>query len=155
MGRKWIMNCTCNCIAFIQMMTHNLSNLCLSFFRTPSKDNIFAFSNIPVVPARCLANGMTTQCCQPWESRVRVGRPSIYMKPSTFSACFVLSEKCFANGMTTLIHASHMGNYMLHARGSETLQTFTFRLLKGNKELQWQFKRTVTFQFRYMPLLSY
>jgi hypothetical protein len=28
-----------------------------------------------------------------------------------------------------VIHTSHMGNYMLHARGSETLQTFTFRLL--------------------------
>jgi hypothetical protein len=26
-----------------------------------------------------------------------------------------------------------MGNYMLHARGSETLQTFTFRLLKGKE----------------------
>jgi hypothetical protein len=39
----------------------------------------------------------------------------------------------------TAIHAFHMRNYMLHARGSETLQTFTFRLLKG--------KRTsVTFQ---------
>jgi hypothetical protein len=29
-----------------------------------------------------------------------------------------------------VVHASRMGNYMLHARGSETLQTFTFRLLK-------------------------
>jgi hypothetical protein len=33
----------------------------------------------------------------------------------------------------TVIHASHMGYYMLHARGSETLQTFTFRLLKGKQ----------------------
>jgi len=33
----------------------------------------------------------------------------------------------------TVIHASHVGNYMLHARGSETLQTFTFRLLKGKR----------------------
>jgi hypothetical protein len=33
----------------------------------------------------------------------------------------------------TVIHASDMGNYMLHARGSETLQTFTFRLLKGKQ----------------------
>jgi len=30
----------------------------------------------------------------------------------------------------TLIHASYMGKYMLHAQESETLQTFTFRLLK-------------------------
>jgi hypothetical protein len=36
----------------------------------------------------------------------------------------------------TVIHASPMGNYMLHARESETLQTFTFPLLKGNKEFQ-------------------
>jgi len=26
-GRMWLMNCTCNCVAFIQMVTHNLSNL--------------------------------------------------------------------------------------------------------------------------------
>ena len=32
-----------------------------------------------------------------------------------------------------VIHASQMGNYMLHARESETLQTFTFRLLKGKQ----------------------
>jgi hypothetical protein len=40
----------------------------------------------------------------------------------------------------TVIHASRMGNYMLHARGSETLQTFTFRLLKGKQST------SVTFQ---------
>jgi len=40
----------------------------------------------------------------------------------------------------TVIHASHMGNYMLHARGSETLQTFTFRLLAGKQ------RSSVTFQ---------
>ena len=33
-----------------------------------------------------------------------------------------------------------MGNYTLHARGSETLQTFTFRLLKGKQ------KTSVTFR---------
>ena len=33
----------------------------------------------------------------------------------------------------TVIHVSHMGNYMLHAQGSETLQTFTFRLLRGKQ----------------------
>jgi len=33
-----------------------------------------------------------------------------------------------------------MGNYMLHTRGSETLQTFTFRLLTGKE------RTSVTFQ---------
>ena len=33
----------------------------------------------------------------------------------------------------TVIHASDVGNYMLHARGSETLQTFTFRQMKEKK----------------------
>jgi hypothetical protein len=33
-----------------------------------------------------------------------------------------------------------MGNYMLHARGSETLQTFTFQLLTGKQST------SVTFQ---------
>jgi hypothetical protein len=40
----------------------------------------------------------------------------------------------------TVIHASHMGNYMLHARESETLQTLTFRLLKEKQ------RTSVTFQ---------
>jgi len=40
----------------------------------------------------------------------------------------------------TVIPASHMGKYMLHARESETLQTFTFRLLKGKQ------RTSVTFQ---------
>jgi hypothetical protein len=40
----------------------------------------------------------------------------------------------------TVIHASHMGNYMLHAWGSETLQTFTFHLLVGKQ------RTSVTFQ---------
>jgi len=40
----------------------------------------------------------------------------------------------------TVIHASRMGNYMLLALGSETLQTFTFRLLKGKE------RTLVTFQ---------
>jgi hypothetical protein len=39
-----------------------------------------------------------------------------------------------------VIHASHTGNYMLHAQGSETLQTFTFRLLNGKQTT------SVTFQ---------
>jgi len=40
----------------------------------------------------------------------------------------------------TVIHASYMGNYMLHARGSETLQTFTFRLLKGKQRTSVTFR---------------
>jgi hypothetical protein len=40
----------------------------------------------------------------------------------------------------TVIHASNMGNYILHARGSETLQKFTFRLLTGKE------RTSVTFQ---------
>jgi len=40
----------------------------------------------------------------------------------------------------TVIHASHMGNYMLHAQGLETLQTFTFWLLTGKE------RTSVTFQ---------
>jgi len=40
----------------------------------------------------------------------------------------------------TVIPDSHMGKYMLHAQESETLQTFTFRLLKGKQKI------SVTFQ---------
>jgi hypothetical protein len=40
----------------------------------------------------------------------------------------------------TVIHASHTGNYMLHAQGSETLQTFTFRLLKGKQTTSVSFQ---------------
>jgi hypothetical protein len=40
----------------------------------------------------------------------------------------------------TVIHASHMDNYMLHAQGLETLQTYTFRLLKGKQ------RTSVTFE---------
>jgi hypothetical protein len=42
--------------------------------------------------------------------------------------------------VNTVIHASRTGNYMLHAQGSETLQTFTFRLLRGKQ------RTSVTFQ---------
>jgi len=42
-GRKWLMNCTCNFIAFIQMITYNLSNLRPSFFRSLSTDNTFFY----------------------------------------------------------------------------------------------------------------
>jgi len=39
-----------------------------------------------------------------------------------------------------MIHAYNTGNYMLHDQESETLQTFTFRLLKGKQ------RNSVTFQ---------
>jgi len=39
-GRKWLMNCTCNYIAFIQMVTYNLSHIRPSF-HTLSTDNTF------------------------------------------------------------------------------------------------------------------
>jgi hypothetical protein len=42
--------------------------------------------------------------------------------------------------MTTLIHASDMGNYMLHAWGSETLQTFTFWFLKKKQRTSLTFQ---------------
>jgi hypothetical protein len=40
----------------------------------------------------------------------------------------------------TMIHASDMGNYMLHAPGSETLQTFAFQLLKGKQSTSVTFR---------------
>jgi hypothetical protein len=40
----------------------------------------------------------------------------------------------------TVIHASHMGKYMLYARRSETTQTFTFRLLKGKQRTSVKFQ---------------
>jgi hypothetical protein len=50
----------------------------------------------------------------------------------------------------TVIHASHMGNYMLHAQESETLQTFTFWLLNGKQ------RTSVTFQTdSNIPILLY
>jgi hypothetical protein len=46
----------------------------------------------------------------------------------------------FREWRDSVIRVSHMGNYMLHAWGSETLQTFTFRLPKGKQ------RTSVTFQ---------
>jgi hypothetical protein len=40
----------------------------------------------------------------------------------------------------TVIHAFDTGNYTLPARGSETLQTFTFRLLKGKQRTSVTFR---------------
>jgi len=56
----------------------------------------------------------------------------------------------------TVIHASHMGKYMLHAQESENPTNIYIPTPEwGEKNLQWHFKQTVTFQFRYMSLLSY
>jgi hypothetical protein len=129
-----------------------------TFVRPPSVRSLetahsFALSTFRVLPAIRFANAMTTQCCQTWESRVCVcvGNPSVYMIPSSnFSSYFVLSGRCSANGMKTLWPCF----WQRHARGSETLETFSFRLLRG-KQLQWHSEQTVIFQFRYMSLLSY
>jgi hypothetical protein len=47
-GRKCIMNCTSNCLAFIQMITHKVSNLRPSFFRSLSTGNtLFHLLKLP------------------------------------------------------------------------------------------------------------
>ena len=65
-----------------------------------------------------------------------VGSPCVHIPSSTFSTSFVLSGKCFLSERqdNTVIHASHMGKYMLRAQKSETVQTFTFRLLLGKQK---------------------
>jgi len=101
---------------------------------------------------------MTTQCCQPSESRVCLCRQPLSLY--TFFALLNLFRpfwEMFSERQdNTVIHASHLGKYMLCAQKSETLQTFTFRLLLGKqkKNLRY-FKPTVTFQFRHMSFLSY
>jgi len=141
-GWKWLMNWTCNCIAVIQMITYNLSNLRPSFFRSLSTDNTFFHLNLSRRSARCFANGMTTQCCQPWQSRVCLCRKPLCLY--TFFDLLALFRPFWQmfreRHDSTVIHASHMGNCMLHARESETPQTFTFRLLKGKQ------RTSVTFQ---------
>ena len=80
MGWKWLMNWTCICIAFIQMITYNLSNLCPSFFCSLSTDNTFYhLLNLSRRSVRRFANGMTTQCCQPWQSRARVSEAPMFI----------------------------------------------------------------------------
>ena len=79
----------------------------------------FAFSTFPVVPARCFANGMTTHCCQPWESRVYVC-VCVCRRPQCLNVTFFdllnlfrpLWEMISKRHDNTVIHASHMG--MLH-----------------------------------------
>ena len=100
---------------------------------------------------------MTTQCCQPRESRVCLCRkPCVYIPSSTFSPYFVFSGKCFANGMTTL--RSMLLTWATICCILESRKPYKHThsgSWRENKELQWHFKQTVTFQFRYMSLLSY
>jgi hypothetical protein len=96
----------------------------------------FALSTLPVLPPIRFANGMTTQCCQPWESRVCLCRKprclydTFFDLLNLFRPFWEMFREWHGN---TVIHASDMGNYMLHVRGSETLHIFTFRLLKGKQ----------------------
>ena len=63
-----------------------------------------------------------------------------YEKPKLLNLFCPFWEMFCERQDNTVIHASHMGKYMLHAQESETLQTFTFRLLKGKQ------RTSVTFQ---------
>jgi hypothetical protein len=69
---------------------------------------------------------------------------------STFSTCFVSCGKCFANGVTTLwsmLLTWATVCCMLESRKPyKHLHSGSWR---ENKELQWHFMQTVTFQFRY------
>jgi len=128
------MNCTSNYIAFLQIITSNPSTFVppssVPYLRTTHS---FTFSTCPDVPETCFANEMTTQCWQPSDSRVCLCR-----QPLCLYSFFVLLNlfrplwEMFSERQdNTVIHVSHMGKYMLRAQKSETLQTFTFRLLLG------------------------
>jgi hypothetical protein len=162
------MKCTCNCIAFIQMITKNLSNFCQSSFHTLSGDNTFLclLNLFPSFQGEVSLTGWQHSAANPESlvcvcvcacARVCVGSPSVYMKPSsTFSTCFVLSGKCFVNGMTTLwsmLFTWATICCMLESRKPyKHLHSGSWR---ENKELQWHFKQTVALQFCYVSLLSY
>jgi len=131
------MNCTSNYIAFLQIITSNLST-----FVPPSSvpylwtTHFFTFSTFPIVPATCSANGMTTQCWQPSQSHVSLCRQPLcsYTFFDLLNLFRPFWEMFSERQDNTVIHASHMGKYMLHAQKSETLQTFTFRLLLGKQK---------------------
>jgi hypothetical protein len=60
------------------------------------------------------------------------------------------------NGMTTLWSMLLTGaNIFCMLEGQKPYRHLHSGSLREKKELQWHFKRTVTFQFRYMSLLSY
>jgi len=150
-GRKWIMDCTYNCIAFIQIITKNLSNFRPSSFRMLSRDNtFFRLLNLSRrsseifrwrddntvlttlrVTCTCVCVGVCV-CRKP-----QCLHETFFDLLNLFRPFWEMFRKRHDN---TVIHASHMGNYMLYARGSETLQTFTFRPLTG------KVRTSVTFQ---------
>jgi len=131
------MNFTSNYIAFLQIITSNPSTFVppssVPYLRTT---HFFTFSTFPVVPATCFPNGMTTQCWQTSESRVCLCRQPLCLY--TFFDLLNLFRpfwEMFSERQdNTVIHASHMGKYMLRAQKSETLQTFTFPLLLGKQK---------------------
>jgi hypothetical protein len=87
---------------------------------------------------------------------VCVGSPCVYIPSSTFSPCFVVSGKCFVNGMTALWSILlTWANICCMLEGRKPYKQLHSGSWKENKKLQWHFKQTVTFQFRYMSLLSY
>jgi hypothetical protein len=137
------MNCTSNYIAFLEIITSNPST-----FVPPSSvpclrtTHFFTFSTFPVVPATCFANGMTTQCWQPSQSRVSLCRQPLclYTFFDLLNLFRPFREMFSERQDNTVIIASHMGKYMFRTQKSETLQTLTFRLLLGKQ------KTSATFQ---------
>jgi hypothetical protein len=86
---------------------------------------------------------MTIQCCQTRESSVCLCRKPHCLYDTFFDLVNLIRpfwEMFRERHDNIVIHASVMGNYMLHARGSETLQTFTFRLLKGKQRTSVPFR---------------
>jgi len=126
-----------------KMITYNLSNLRPSFFRSLSTDNTFFSSSqpFPSFQRDVWLTGWQHSAANP-DSHVCVcvGIPCLYTFVDLLALFRPLWEMFRERHDNTVIHASHMGNYMLHARQSETLQTFTFRLLKGKQ------RTSVTFQ---------
>jgi len=130
------MNCTSNYIAFLQIIASNPSTFVPPSVPCLRTTHSFTFSTFPVVPPTCFANGMTTPCWQPSESRVCLCRLSLclYTFFDLLNLFRPFLEMFSERQDNTVIHASHMGTYMLRAQKSETLQTFTFPLLFGKQK---------------------
>jgi hypothetical protein len=114
------------------------SHVCLCRKRPCLYDTLFHLLNL----SRRYSEGWQ-HCCQAWESHLCLCRK----RPCLYDTLFHLLnlyrpfwEMFRERHDNTVIHVSHMGNYMLHARRSETLQTFTFQLLNGKQ------RTSVTFQ---------
>jgi hypothetical protein len=155
--KKWLMNCTWNFIAFMQMTTKNLN------FVRPSSVPVYGqhmsspFQPFPSFQRDFLLTGRKHSAAKP-ESHVCVcvGSPSVYIPFSTFTPCFVVSGECFANGMTTLWSMLlTWANICCMLESRKPYKHLYSGSWRENKELQWHFKQMVTFQFRYMSLLSY